>query len=274
MADEFKINDSLLVGDSVSIKETPNRSGEFASNLPDTIVIHYTGGSSAESSASYLCKPEAKASAHVVIGRDGTIIQLAPFNIVTWHAGRSSWKGRSGLNKYAIGIELDNAGELTFNGEDKYFSWFNRAYSKDEVFYGKHRNRSEASFWHCYSEIQIEKTFALCQLLCEQYNIKEIVGHEEISPKRKSDPGPAFPLERLRDTILGDGRMSEEAEEIDENATVIASKLNFRSGPSVTYPTISDPLTKGTVVKVLEEKDDWAKIEQSITGWVSKQYLK
>ena len=67
----MKITNHLLSGDNINIEQTPNTSGEFASGLPDTLVIHYTGGSSAESSVRHLCKKSAKASAHLVIGIDG-----------------------------------------------------------------------------------------------------------------------------------------------------------------------------------------------------------
>ena len=70
----------------------------------------------AMSSAKFLVKPDVKASAHVVIGRDGQVIQMVPFNIEAWHAGRSSYGEASGLNHYSVGIELDNLGQLRQEG--------------------------------------------------------------------------------------------------------------------------------------------------------------
>ena len=80
------------------------------------IVLHYTAGTSAESSALFLTRPDVSASAHVVIGREGEVFQLVPFNIEAWHAGKSWDAGRGGLNRYSIGIELDNLGKLRFSG--------------------------------------------------------------------------------------------------------------------------------------------------------------
>lgn len=257
---------------------TPNISGDFAEGLPDTLVIHFTGGSSAKSSASYLCRPDVKASAHLVIGRDGSLFQLAPFNQVTWHAGKSRWQGRSGLNKYAIGIELDNAGELKDNGNLRYLSWFNKAYSPDEVFFGTHRNRAVPSYWHTYSEEQIALAFDICRLLCEHYDIKTIVGHEEIAPGRKSDPGPAFPLDRLREKLLTEDRKSEQSDEdADEQpaySVVTASKLNIRSGPGTQYEPAGEPLLKDVMVKPLRSEGNWTEVEYTLKGWVSSQYIK
>jgi N-acetylmuramoyl-L-alanine amidase len=73
---------------------------------PDTIVIHYTAGSSAESAVNWLANPTSKVSAHIVIDRSGKIYQIIPFNKVAWHAGKSEYGGRNGFNSFSIGIEL------------------------------------------------------------------------------------------------------------------------------------------------------------------------
>ncbi len=108
----MRINNHRLIADDgtpVRYVETPNKGGLMT---PEYLIMHYTAGSSAEGSVSWMCNPAAKAAAHLVIGRDGSLTQLAPFNRITWHAGKSEWEGRSGLNGFSIGIELDNAGKL------------------------------------------------------------------------------------------------------------------------------------------------------------------
>lgn len=277
----MKITDHRL-DDSADLNvefSTPNVGGEFASGLPDTIVIHFTAGSSAKSSVRHLCKPSARASAHLVVGRAGETYQLAPFNVITWHAGRSRWKGRSGLNKHSIGIEIDNPGRLEQTGEGTFKTWFGKTVDASDVFQDKHRNESTLSFWQSYTEAQITQVFDICELLVEHYDIKDIVGHEEISPSRKTDPGPAFPLERLRDRFLGESRQSEEDDFISEDslgdiALVNAGKLNIRSGPGVGFPVISEPIRRGDSVKLLDSSKGWAQVEYTKKGWVSAQYLK
>jgi len=256
--------------------KTPNISGKFGEGLPDTLVIHFTAGSSAESSARHLCKPSARASAHLVVGRDGKVYQLAPFNRVAWHAGRSTWKGRSGLNQCAIGIEIDNAGELTDNGNGFYQTWFGKNLPVSEVFHGTHRNQSEPRFWHSYTEAQIARLFELCELLIEHYGITEIVGHEEIAPGRKVDPGPAFPLDKLRDQLLGDTRDQDAPapEPVSEEWVVNASQLNIRKGPSTRFETVAEPLEQGMRVQSLNSQDGWMEVEYTVRGWVSGQYLR
>ena len=188
----FSVVNHRLVGGGVIHLECPkNRQGL---GVPDMIILHYTAGSSAISSAKFLVRPDVKASAHVVIGRDGQVIQLVPFNIEAWHAGKSSYGGRSELNHYSIGIELDNAGELQRVG-DRYYSCFGREYSPDQVYTTEEGGR--ARYWHSFTEGQFAITEEICRLLKACYGIKYLVRHSDITP-RKTDPGPAFPFDELR----------------------------------------------------------------------------
>jgi N-acetylmuramoyl-L-alanine amidase len=166
----MQIQNDLLEGVNINHKKSPNFSGLVDGGKPDTIVIHYTAGSSTESSIRTLCNPAAKASAHLVVGRDGQTTQLVPFNTIAWHAGRSSYRGRSGLNKYSIGIEIDNAGRLT-KGPGGYTSWFGSIYLDKDVIEAIHRNENVPSYWHRYPEDQINMVLELCYLLAETYPI-------------------------------------------------------------------------------------------------------
>ncbi|UCD84800.1 MAG: N-acetylmuramoyl-L-alanine amidase [Deltaproteobacteria bacterium] len=272
----MKIRDHYLDEDVVVRKETPNRSGPFGNGLPDTIIIHYTAGGSAESSVNTLCDPKTKASAHLVIGREGSIYQLVPFNLIAWHAGRSAHQGRVGFNKYAIGIELDNAGRLTKSGEE-YVSWFGRAYPENEVVEAVHRNESEPSCWHRYTEEQIAISQDICADLIENYGITSILGHEEVSPGRKVDPGPAFPMDKLRELLLYRDRGAEVQEEPSPfpfKGVVTASKLNIRQSPRLKAGTVAAPLTKGTIVEILREENGWYEVDVKMRGWVKKEYIK
>ena len=273
----MKIENHKLVGEdgeAVDYQETPNTSGPFGQNLPDTIIMHYTAGASLESSVKTLTKSRNKASAHVVIGRDGRIVQLAPFNVITWHAGPSSYKGREGLNQYAIGIEMDNAGLLEQQGE-QYVSWFGRKYSREAVVKAVHRNQSVQRYWHEYTEQQIHTAFNLCQLLTEMYTIQYLAGHEEIAPKRKTDPGPAFPLDKLRQEILEKDRSQNtgEPDTIPEDGHVIASALNIRAKPSADAKKVAKPLPEGTKVTIQEARAGWYHVKTQIEGWVSADYI-
>lgn len=205
------IQNNKLTGTNVSFKASPNKGAPFAPNLPDTLVVHFTAGASLDSSVASLCDPASKASAHSVVGRDGAIVQLVPFNEIAWHAGASTLGSRTGLNKYSIGIEIDNAGRLTQTASGDFLTWFGRRIQKEDAIQGIHRNETSASWWQAYTQAQIDGVFELCDLLVRKYAIKTIVGHEEISPGRKSDPGPAFPLDRLRDRLLGPGRQEDAA---------------------------------------------------------------
>lgn len=269
----LQIKDNLVSGDNVRKMVTCTKtSGEFQKDNLDTIVIHYTAGPY-QSSLNTLVNPKIKASAHVLIDRDGSITQLIPFNEIAWHAGESSYGGRSGYNKYSIGIEIVNSGPLTKSG-NVYRSWFGAAYNPSDVMEAIHRNQSVTKFWHVYTAEQIESVRQLCQELIETYpNIKQILGHEEISPARKIDPGPAFPLDRLREQLLGSDRKSDGAAETPETGRVASRSLNIRNTPETSGQLVAQPLSKGTMVSIVDEKNGWFKVRTTVEGWVFGKYL-
>lgn len=157
---------------------------------PDMIILHYTAGRSGMGSARYLARPDVAASAHLVIGRDGRVIQLVPFNVEAWHAGRSCYKGRCELNHYSIGIELDNLGQLRLEG-GKFVAECGVTVPFEEVFVDD--AGEEKTYWHKYTDVQVAVLESVCMLLMEEYPIRDIVGHSDVT-SRKVDPGPALQL--------------------------------------------------------------------------------
>jgi N-acetylmuramoyl-L-alanine amidase len=270
----MEINNYLLEGDNIIHLDCHKDHTKFADGLPDTIVIHYTEGSSAESSANYLCYDNVRSSAHIVIGRNGEIYQLVPFNIKAMHAGVSHYAGRSSLNRYSIGIELDNAGEMTKVGSE-FISKFGRKYQPNDVIASPHRNdpSQRIRYWHVFTEKQLQKCREVCILLMDLFDINTIVGHDEIAPERKTDPGPAFPMEKFRYELLEQNR-SDKLDIIDKEGEVIADLLNIRENAGVNFEKVAKPLKRGKEVKVIEEYNGWYKVQTTIEGWVSKGYIK
>ena len=160
------------------------------------VVIHFTAGATARSSVNFWKTKSAKgASAHVVIDRDGSIIQCRPFNRTAGHAGVSRWRDPQtgflyeGLNSCSIGIELANAGDD---------SKLARRWSKAPLVPAAHRNGGPVKDWEAYPPAQLAAVTKLVQALVKRYRLDDITGHDCIAPERKSDPGPAFPMEKLR----------------------------------------------------------------------------
>ena len=166
---------------------------------PTLLVMHYTGSSSMAGAVNWLRNPAAKASAHVVIGRNGEIQQLVPFNVKAWHAGVSRWQGVSDCNDYSIGIELVNAGLLTTRSDGTYAEALNgHAVAKSDVVLAAHAaTPNVVRPWHAYTEKQLAAATAVASAICAEYGIKTIVGHSDIAPIRKVDPGPAFPMAKF-----------------------------------------------------------------------------
>ena len=136
-------------------------------NIIKFIIIHYTGMRKESAAIKRLQDPKSKVSSHYFIKRNGEIINLVPDSFEAWHAGVSSWKHFKSLNKNSIGIEITNPGHQ--HGYKKF--------SKKQIF-------------------SLQK---LLKILVKKYKIKKknILGHSDISPDRKKDPGEKFPWEML-----------------------------------------------------------------------------
>jgi len=135
--------------------------------LVKTIVIHYTGMQSERESLIKLCNLQSKVSAHYLIKKNGHIYRLVEDNQIAWHAGKSCWGKYKNLNKSSIGIELTNKGH-------------------------------QFGYTH-FPKKQLSSLTWLCTKLIKKYKIKKknIVGHSDVAPLRKKDPGEKFPWEKL-----------------------------------------------------------------------------
>lgn len=259
-------------GKPVPFQASPNHGGKMT---PEFLVMHYTAMDSALGAVSWLTNPQAKASAHLVIGRDGAITQLVPFDTVAWHAGQSVWEGRSGLNGFSIGIEMDNAGKLTRHG-NLWQAWFGRDYEPGGVLEAVHKNETAPAGWQLYTPEQIEASLNAALAIVRAYGLKDVIGHEDIAPGRKVDPGPAFPLQSFRARILG--RM-DDAPVVYETTTT----LNIRAGAGTTFATVpGSPLPPGTKLEILEHQGVWCHVDvlglvkdmPDVQGWVHQSYLR
>lgn len=184
-----------LEGTNVTHLRCPKNKEQL--KVADMIILHYTGAGNAMSAAQHLAARDTDVSAHLVIGRDGRIIQLLPFCIRAWHAGISNYKGRTNLNNYSIGIELDNAGKLHRRG-DRFYSWFNKEYPESEIFVDE--SGQFPSYWHKYTDEQLQTLIEVCNLIITFYPIRYVLRHSDIT-NRKLDPGPAFPYQDFLSTL-------------------------------------------------------------------------
>ena len=131
------------------------------------IIIHYTGMKKELNALKKLCSPDSKVSSHYFIKENGSILNLVPDLYVAWHAGKSYWKNFKLMNRYSIGIEIHNPGH-------------------------QHRYKK-------FTNSQISSLTKLLKKLSKEYKIKKknILGHSDIAPDRKKDPGEKFPWKVL-----------------------------------------------------------------------------
>lgn len=149
------------VDTSLPVRAVPSPNAE--ARKPNYVILHHTSDDSTTQALATLTSAERKVSAHYLIGRDGRIFQLVEENLRAWHAGLSWWGGQTDMNSASIGIELDN------NGSEP------------------------------YPDAQIEALLALLADLRNRYQIPaaNVIGHADVAPGRKVDPGALFPWQRL-----------------------------------------------------------------------------
>jgi N-acetylmuramoyl-L-alanine amidase len=137
------------------------------------IVLHYTGMQSGAEALEWLCNPESKVSAHYLVEEDGAIFQLVEEDRRAWHAGVGYWQGVRNINDISIGIEMVNRGH----------AW---GYTP-------------------FPEIQVQAVMGLCHDIMARHELpaQNVIGHSDIAPTRKQDPGELFPWEKCAKEGIG-----------------------------------------------------------------------
>lgn len=199
---QFTISNHKLQSDGkdIAFEQSPNGG---AALVPTYLIIHYTAGTTAKGAIDWFKNPAAEASAHLVLDRDGSVTQMMSFNKVAWHAGKSSWQGLIGFNRHSIGIEVVNAGKLHRNGAGKWVNWAGNVIKDQDVIIAKHKNETAEAGWHAYTDVQLERVVEIGIALRQKYKLIDVLGHDDIAPVRKIDPGPAFPMISVQSKIMG-----------------------------------------------------------------------
>lgn len=245
--------------------------------VPRFIVIHYTAGGPAD--GSFRALENVGLSAHVLLERDGRAIQTVAFDRKAFHAGASRWKGVRFLNNHSIGIEVCNYGWLERRGDGRFQrpSRFGATpvFESEQVILSDHKNGWPRGVgWEIFPTGQLQVLRELCQALLRAYpTIKEIVGHDDISPDRKQDPGAAMPMDHLQ--ILADDR--DETRFGTWYEVTARSGLNVRAGPGTEHPVVS-LLPFGSRVMVGDDSRTWFSVDLqndgAIDGFVHGGFLR
>jgi N-acetylmuramoyl-L-alanine amidase len=179
--------------------------------LPRIAVIHYSGSGTAESAISWLTRrDDIYVSAHFVIARNGTITQIVPIFRKAYHAGRSVWKTVENVNNRSIGIELANWGRLLSaeshgisQGPFGCYSYTGQHVPDVDVVWATHKHEQVITPWEKYTDAQLHVcAWLISSIRATVPTLGEIVGHDDVAPGRKSDPGPAFDMHWLRVAVF------------------------------------------------------------------------
>jgi N-acetylmuramoyl-L-alanine amidase len=194
------IHNHILVGSNIDYNWS-KKNREPMENI-ETIVIHGMSGSTALSTVRYLTASNTHLSAHLLITREGKIIQMVEFQTQAWHANKCQLLGNTNMNAFSVGIELENAGLLK-KIDNRYYAFLGRKIPDNEVTQLVNPQTGFHAYWQTFTDKQLHVLKEVCKLLLFNYKIKRIVGHSEISLIGQIDPGPAFPLSDFKKLIYG-----------------------------------------------------------------------
>lgn len=220
---------------SYAFKPSPNKSSRRGVAV-NSIVLHFTASAALAGTVQWFMNPEARVSAHYVIGRKGEIVQMVHESEKAWHAGDATLEGDPRVNSMSIGIEIVNWGELQeHNGT--YYCWpgnYTRKYDISK--YGAPitaikniAGRPKVTYWAPYTPEQYDAVIKLCREIIQRYpavTVDRLVGHEDVAPGRKTDPGPAFDFDRVRSEVFAVA--DELYMDLDEDDPVDESELARR----------------------------------------------
>jgi N-acetylmuramoyl-L-alanine amidase len=264
----MKIINNLLQADDASEKVNITLSPNVRELIdPDYVVIHYTATDTAGAAIDWFMNTKDnpdKIAAHIVLDVDGTITQLVPFNHRANHAGTSTWDGVNNFNFHSVGIEIVNAGFVeklsdgTFRrstGKNSFKTY--PATDSKRIVKADHKHKfwtgNDNHFWFAYPHAQLQALYMLCKTLFDTYHLINAVGHDDISPARKPDPGPAFPWNDFKTTVFGS------INNTGKIFTVNTDGTDLRTSFSTGSPSIKK-LPVGFEVGLIETNGQWSKV--------------
>ncbi len=154
-------------------------------------------------------------------------------------------------------------------------AWGRRVDDAD-VLEAAHRNGGPVRGWHSFSPVQLEVAAEVANLLVRHYGLRDVLGHDDVAPSRKTDPGPAFPMRSFRARVMGRG------DDGDTERAQTTTALNIRIGPGTQFPKLeASPLPSGTKLQVLAAEGAWRQVlvldvvagDMDVEGWVHGRYL-
>ncbi|MEH7830361.1 N-acetylmuramoyl-L-alanine amidase [Gemmobacter denitrificans] len=257
---------------------------------PEIVILHDTAGRLDKfNSRDYLARTT-KASVHFVIERDGTVSQLVPTNRRAGHAGQSSYHGRPDCNAFSIGIEIVNPGRMTRGAGGSVLAWWGQDFGPGGQIGGYGLADLETpehgrGTWMAYAPEQIEAVEALLLALFATIpSLRDITTHWYVSPGRKVDVNPLFPLEAIRARVLGRDDPALQAANAGSTPEApgafvqveAAAGLNLRSWPSFN-PNVITSIPGGTRLPVNRQGSfsgrQWLNVTYSgRDGWIVAAY--
>ena len=272
----------LITGDNRRIKFIAAHEKNFDADGtldPRFVVIHFTTGTNMMSTVHTFLNPENGVSTHLLVGRSGQVIQFVPFDKIAFHCGLSTWEGERFLNRFSIGIEVDNAGYLRKSPSG--YTSRGKLIPEGQYEFRRHWKEQGVRAWQTFTDEQLKVVENIVRALKKKYpTIEEILGHDMVNLINRLDPGPLYPLGELRESILGDPQQNIKAFRTTEICPIYVN-VGYEPPKVLPHPDFGE-LPINSTVRVREVYDHWSKVRvkqssksslREKEGWVLSQSI-
>jgi len=272
------VNHSLMLANQTSLRDTDSgyrQTVTVAERQPEVLegidmILIKSGTNQLTHNTGYINGNEnqVESPAHLLIDRDGLVTQFIPFNKKISLPVEGSWEGAKDLTSKSIVIMFENLGRLDKQGEH-FTNTLGTIVETTDVFTGIHQNEESLSYWQKFTHSQIQIAEKIIRCLTSAYQVKYILGYEEVCPGLQTDPGPAFPLEIMRRKIMKENSVDRS----DANQIInIAEQVDLSS--IINNQNLEGEEKKDAkIVNIRRKSGGWYKVNIDLGGFIKEEWV-
>lgn len=246
---------------------------------PRFLIMHITTGIKMSSTINHFKRRHTYVSTHLLVGRDGRVVQFLPFDAIAYHAGESFWDGKENLNFNSIGMEIDNVGPLWPKDNTQWEKSGQIIPLEDTELVRHWKSRTERR-WHKFRRDQLVVARKIAFEILKKYKMEDILSHDAVNLMNRMDPGPLFPIQEWREEFFGRKYPLAEVWETKKD-TAFYENLDYKP-PKPKRREKEEFLGFNTTIQVLEKRGKVTLVQvrerqgngSTGWGWILSRYVK
>lgn len=270
------VNHSLILANQPVLTAADSGRGEavaIATRQPEVMesvdmILIKSGTNQLTHNTGHVNGNNVESHAHILINRDGLVSQFIPFNEKIAHPIDGSWDGTGDLASRSVTIMFENYGRLSKRGEE-FVSACGQVIGTSDVFTGIHQNEESLSYWQKFTDSQVQLAEKIIRCLSSTYQVKYILGYEEVCPGLQTDPGPAFPLEIMRRKIMKGSFINQSESQGMINITEQVDLSSIINSQHIDENQKKD----AKIVNIRRKSGGWYKVNIDLGGFIKEEWV-